>query len=203
MVTINHEIDHLPYTDIPITGTERANVQNLINNELNETRTNDHHQPPQHPMVDNLVPLPETSSVNSLSLQEIERYEHELEDNEDFEGPIITGIDTERYEDAQESDKVYENLYYSSNEVSNLSALVQNADSVANTNHQYYQQLNGIHQDLDKNVEKKRKQINDVNVLRKKRQTVDFQPVNDYLNNRWKDGIKSVVDLGIERAMND
>lgn len=154
-------------------------------------------------MVDNLVPLPETSSVNSLSLQEIERYEHELEDNEDFEGPIITGIDTERYEDAQESDKVYENLYYSSNEVSNLSALVQNADSVANTNHQYYQQLNGIHQDLDKNVEKKRKQINDVNVLRKKRQTVDFQPVNDYLNNRWKDGIKSVVDLGIERAMND
>ena len=37
MVTINHEIDHLPYTDIPITGTERANVQNLINNELNES----------------------------------------------------------------------------------------------------------------------------------------------------------------------
>lgn len=226
MVTINHEVlDHLPYTDMPIIGSERAAVEQLISHELDMSRTSDRHQPPQHSMVDSLVPLPDNGSAPSLALKEIERYENELEDHEDLEGnagtstnvsgsgssqgPIIQGIDSDRYIDGSsvantDSDaKVYESLYYSLNEVSNLSALVQNADDVAGVNQQYYEDLNSMHQHMTENVDKKRKQVNEINSLRKKRQTVDFKPVNDYLANRWKDGIKSVVDLGIEAATNE
>jgi hypothetical protein len=60
-----------------------------------------------------------------------------------------------------------------------------------------------MREDFSDNLNQKRRLVDQVNMVRKKRQLVDFKPVNDYLNERWRDGIKSVVDLGIEAARMD
>lgn len=154
-----------------------------------------------HPQMEELVPLPDSSSPNSLALQAIERYENENgEDNE--ESHIIDGIDMERYigfvdSSDEKNVKYFESLYYAINESNNLSTMSQNIDEFANINQQYLEQLNQLHSQLHSSLDKKRKQVEQVNVLRKKRQT-DFKPVNDYLNERWKDGLKSVIDLSVE-----
>lgn len=227
MVTINHEvIDHLPCmylkdfflcllitnlpdTDIPISTEERDHVEELIRNEIQH---NDHSQ--LHPLVNTLVPLSLTGS-NSLSLAEIERYEEEMSQAGEpgvKEGTqIITGIESFDFEvlrdqstNSEDYDKkLLENLYFAINENSNLVLLQQNGESLKQLNIQYEEEIRALESQLSGSLERKRKQVEEINILRKKRQVNDFEPVNNYLMERWKDGIKSVVDLGVESARLD
>ncbi|KAK7681288.1 hypothetical protein QCA50_015675 [Cerrena zonata] len=155
MVIINYEpLEHLPYIDEPITEQERHNVEQLLRLEL-ANNENGGDSNGLHPLVNEVIPLPNPnrSTPSPLLMQEIERYEQE-----------------EDTDDEQEPDR-------------RLS--------------------NDLKEDQHEQLTRKRQQIEDINVIRKKRQVVDFKPVNDYLNDRWKDGIKSVVDLGIESARMD
>lgn len=195
-------------TDIPISNTERETVENLIRTELihdqRYQQSLNAHNNDLHPRLEELVPLPNTettASPSSLSMQAIERYENEnVEENEDVH--IIEGVDMDRYlgftDSSDEANvKYYESLYYAINESNNLSTMSQNIEEFANVNQQYLEQLDQIQNQLSSNLDKKRKNIEQVNILRKKRQN-DFKPVNDYLNERWKDGLKSVIDLSVE-----
>ncbi|KAK6454510.1 uncharacterized protein RJT20DRAFT_136863 [Scheffersomyces xylosifermentans] len=183
---------------------------------------------PMHPLVDQILPLPtplnSRLSPTPLLNQEIERYEQEQwdEDDDDEEAHKIMdrGIDLSKYsefirspssyepQEGSSSDDIhYNNLYttlsYASLQERNIALLMNNNQELMHLHQQHLQELNEIKEDYEVNVHSKRKKIEDVNVIRKKRQVVDFKPVNDYLNERWKDGIKSVVDLGIEASRMD
>lgn len=173
-----------------------------------------------HPLVTQILPLNNNNEGNlarPLLMQEIERYEQEQDEDEDIDdnngGIIQNGIDMSKYSEfstrsASGQEKIhYDNLYatlsYASLEKRNLSLLSQNEEQLRQLHEAHINDLTGIEQQYSEDLHKKRQSIEDINVLRKRRQVVDFKPVNDYLNDRWKDGIKSVVELGIEAQRMD
>lgn len=176
-----------------------------------------------HPLVAQILPLKENNEGNlarPLLMQEIERYEQEQEQEQDEEdidetnsGIIKNGIDMSKYSEFTSTDASgrknihYDNLYatlsYSSLQNRNLSLLSQNEEQIRQLQEHHLNDLSVIEEQYKEDLHKKRQSIEDINVLRKKRQVVDFKPVNDYLNDRWKDGIKTVVELGIEAQRMD
>lgn len=200
-----------------VTPDERTNVEQLVINEL-ETQTA---QPNNalHPLVDQMLPLrdnPEKNLSRPLLMQEIERYEQEQDDEDIDENNariIHDGIDMTKYSEftsANESggeDIRYDNLYatlsYSSLQNRNLSLLSQNEEQLEGLHEHHLNDLATIEEEYRQDLSKKRQRIEELNVYRKRRQVVDFKPVNDYLNDRWKDGLKSVVELGIEAKRMD
>lgn len=213
MVIINNEpIDHLPYIDDIVTPDERANVEQLVINEL-ETQTNQSNNA-LHPLVEQMLPLRvnnENNMSKPLLIQEIERYEQE-QDDEDIDETsakiLQDGIDMSKYSEftttnaSGREDIRYDNLYatlsYSLLQNRDLSLLSQNEQQLVQLQEHHISDLEMIEEEYRQDLSKKRQRIEEINVLRKRRQVVDFKPVNDYLNDRWKDGIKSVVELGIE-----
>mmetsp|Transcript_1751 Transcript_1751/g.1901 ORF Transcript_1751/g.1901 Transcript_1751/m.1901 type:complete len:223 (-) Transcript_1751:705-1373(-) len=218
MVIINNEpIDHLPYIDDIVTSDERANVERLVINEL-ETQTNQSNNE-LHPLVEQMLPLRDNNENNMskpLLIQEIERYEQE-QDDEDIDETsakiLQDGIDMSKYSEftttnaSGREDIRYDNLYatlsYSLLQNRDLSLLSQNEQQLIQLQEHHISDLETIEEEYRQDLSKKRQRIEEINVLRKRRQVVDFKPVNDYLNDRWKDGIKSVVELGIEAKRMD
>lgn len=47
-------------------------------------------------------------------------------------------------------------------------------------------------------VDRKRRNTHEIEEQRKKQQ-LDFAPVEDYLEQQWQNGVKSMVDVGLER----
>lgn len=204
--------------DEPITEQERHNVEQLIRLEL-ANNENGGDSNGLHPLVNEVIPLPNPnrSTPSPLLMQEIERYEQE-EDTDDEQEPdrrLSNGIDLSRYSnfnddglnDNDDDNINYNNLYstlsYSMLHERNLTLMNENNEQLAQLEQNHLSQLSDLKEDQHEQLTRKRQQIEDINVIRKKRQVVDFKPVNDYLNDRWKDGIKSVVDLGIESARMD
>lgn len=79
----------------------------------------------------------------------------------------------------------------------------QNEEQLEGLHEHHLNDLATIEEEYRQDLSKKRQRIEELNVYRKRRQVVDFKPVNDYLNDRWKDGLKSVVELGIEAKRMD
>lgn len=184
---------------------------------------------PLHPLVDQILPLPSGPrhlSPSPMLTHEIERYEEEDDELDLDDEPKILhgGIDTSRYsefvsapensnfdESIKQSNSndtinyndIYTTLSYASLQERNLELVLRNYLDLSVNQQQHLQELTQMREDFSDNLNQKRRLVDQVNVVRKKRQLVDFKPVNDYLNERWRDGIKSVVDLGIEAARMD
>lgn len=172
-----------------------------------------------HPLVDQMLPLRDDNERNlsrPLLMQEIERYEQEQDDEDIDESNariIQDGIDMRKYSEftsTNESggedirhDNLYATLSYSSLQNRNLSLLSQNEEQLEGLQEHHLKDLETIEDEYRQDLKKKRQRIEELNVYRKRRQVVDFKPVNDYLNDRWKDGLKSVVELGIEAKRMD
>lgn len=172
-----------------------------------------------HPLVEQMLPLRDNNENNMskpLLIQEIERYEQE-QDDEDIDETsakiLQDGIDMSKYSEftttnaSGREDIRYDNLYatlsYSLLQNRDLSLLSQNEQQLIQLQEHHISDLETIEEEYRQDLSKKRQRIEEINVLRKRRQVVDFKPVNDYLNDRWKDGIKSVVELGIEAKRMD
>lgn len=200
-----------------VTLDERTNVEQLVINEL-ETQTNQINNT-LHPLVEQMLPLRENSESNlsrPLLMQEIERYEQE-QDDEDIDETnakiLQDGIDMTKYSEFTSTnasggeDIRYDNLYatlsYSLLQNRDLSLLSQNEQQLEQLQEHHISNLATIEEEYKQDLSNKRQRIEEINVLRKRRQVVDFKPVNDYLNDRWKDGIKSVVELGVEAKRMD
>lgn len=196
MVIIGFEpLDDLAYVDGGITVEERRNVETLINQEVQQTE-----QATLHPRVEELLPLRSRPMLH----QEMERYEEE-EEPETERG----GVDMSRYSEFDNDegdihyDKIYTTLSYSVLQSRNLALHEQNHQQISNLQNSHMEAVSEMNEQSNERLHEKRQRIDDINVIRKKRQLVDFKPVNDYLNDRWKDGIKSVVDLGMEATIKD
>lgn len=170
-----------------------------------------------HPMVEQLLPL-SNNRVRPALLHEIERYEDE-DDNEDMNmndydsihkqprGIISGGIDLSRYAEFAGSDdnsinynSMYATLSYAMIQDRNLDLLQQNESSLRSLQEHAISGVQNQCEEYLVNLTRKRKTIDDINSERKRKQESGFKPVNDYLNERWKEGLKSAVDMSVEAA---
>lgn len=146
-----------------------------------------------HPLVDQLLPL--SSNMDRLSPP--------LNNEEDPEGEV-QGISMARYADFGDDlsinyTRMYTTLSYLVLRERSSSLLASNEVQLRQSQQAHLADLLGIEAQYADEVERKRHMVDEINETRKKRQ-VDFQPVEEYLLQRWQDGVRSMVDLGIERA---
>ncbi|KAG7661481.1 uncharacterized protein J8A68_005059 [[Candida] subhashii] len=178
------------------------------------------HQQNMHPLVDQLLPLPASNVPSSLLAREVLRYEEESEEDDDDTNnppPILMegGIDLSRYTDFNSNNSVispterevdinynqmYTTLEYAHLQQRNLNVMLKNKQELSQLQSQHLQQLQEIDQDLQQRIGDKRQMIDDIEQTRKKRQVDDFKPVGDYLQQQWRDGIESCVEMSIEGA---
>lgn len=176
-----------------------------------------------HPRVDQILPMSNnhltTPETTPRLLQEIERYEEEhiedtheemLENNNHGLPQIVRGgIDMSRYSEFTDSngqiqyDNLYSTLSYAILQGRNLDMVSDHQEDLLRAQQLHLQNLQGVQAQVESTLERKRERVDEVNEQRKRRQLVDFKPVNDYLQERWKDGIRSVIDLGIEAGKLD
>lgn len=202
------------------TVEERAHVERLIREELagnpataasvsRATSPNsEHSNPPLHPLVSQMLPL-EPSHSTPILLQDIERYEEEEPDDEegDQQHSIVNGIDMSKYTEFADAndeihyDRLYTTLSHSMIQERNLGIASSQQGNIVNQQAGHLQKIRKFHDDMASDLQSKRESVDEINHERKRRQIVDFKPVNDYLQRRWKDGLKNVVDLGIETAI--
>ncbi|CCH45329.1 Pre-mRNA-splicing factor [Wickerhamomyces ciferrii] len=177
---MNYEpLDSLPYIDQDITDQERQSVERLILDELKSTDISKIHS-----KVDELYPLPEPSSIVS-NIKE-----------EQFSDPDFTlgGIDLSKYSNLDDLESLQNSIVFT--DLRNKSLKLANKFGknqwlLGNDLHQY------SNEQISEELQNKRRKINDINYERKQIQ-LEAKPVIDYLEQRWQQGIKSNVDIGVE-----
>jgi pre-mRNA-splicing factor SPF27 len=198
MVSANLEpLDHLPYLEESITAEERAEVEQLIQIEL----TN-HLNQRLHPRVDTLLPLPihDHQSLplgNNNDLLNNRFDEDDDMDDDDAPPPLIHGIDSQRYQDTSDINHIYTTLSYSTLQQRNDLLATQNMTQFTQDYEDHLSHLQSLNLSYEECLSRKRKAIDALNIVRKKKQ-LEATSVNDYLQDRWKEGLKTVVDLGVE-----
>lgn len=197
------------YADIDdeITPRERERVEALVNEQSVPASS-------LHPSVDRLLPL--SSSLDRhlppcALLNDIERYEAELKDHEEdgtaAEPSTILKhpISLSRYTDFEHDgvidyNAMYTALSYAILRDRNSSFDAQNRSATQALEEGHLETLNNLVASLKSLISQKRERIDDFESARKKRQ-LDFQPVNEFLSQSWRDGITAMVDAGLDRRL--
>ncbi|KAJ8143061.1 hypothetical protein OY671_003812 [Metschnikowia pulcherrima] len=187
-------VDYLPFIDGEITDAERQAVEQLIRAEM-PAETG-----PLHPMVGTIMPLSEN---RSLLMRDMAQFE-----SEDVGGVVPDtflpgGITMDRYTDFGPDDDVdyarmYTSLSYSILRERNAQMGVENANERAQAQKAVNERLAELEKAQKSVLSRKRANVEELKSARQTKQA-QFQPVNGYLEQRWKDGIKHMVDLGIDK----
>ncbi|KAM9905900.1 hypothetical protein OXX79_001878 [Metschnikowia pulcherrima] len=187
-------VDYLPFIDGEITDAERQAVEQLIRAEM-PAETG-----PLHPMVGTIMPLSEN---RSLLMRDMAQFE-----SEDVGGVVPDtflpgGITMDRYTDFGPDDDVdcarmYTSLSYSILRERNAQMGVENATERAQAQKAAHERLVELEKAQKSVLSRKRANVEELKSARHTKQA-QFQPVNGYLEQRWKDGIKHMVDLGIDK----
>lgn len=196
----------IPYTNLPViddavTAHELQAVELLIRN---ERATQVHNTTQEHPMVSQILPL--RHSFDSSLMRDIEQYESENSPIQEPQGHILPQtITMDRYtefggDNDRDYDRVYTTLSYSAMRERSASLMAQNQHHLENSQQTHLQELELLAQSYYHQAERKRVRAEDLNEIRKKRQ-YDFEPVNTYLEHRFEEGVGSMIDVGIERTL--
>ena len=164
-----------------------------------------------HPLVDKIVSQEDGNVTASWSLlgKEVEKLEFDYGDNDNDEiRNIINGVDMFRYSEFSTSanelinyDRMYTAYSYTLLHQRNMKILLENIHKARASSQLHLQELEAIRDEYDTNLSRKRKEIQDLNNERKRRQVEQFKPLGDFLENKWKGTLKSLVDLGIQRQI--
>lgn len=171
-MAINHEqLEVLPYLAYEITPEERSQVEKLIQVELSRQNTS-----VPHPLLD-------------------QNYVEDEDEDEDDERDHVSGIDISRYSDTLTS-SLYTTMSYAILQSRNDETLT--AAQYSATYSQHIQRLISLNDSVESTIGSKRKALQELNTQRKKLHE-DHQSLNGYLSEQWKEAVKSVVNLGVER----
>lgn len=181
-MVINYEQQELLPHLHEITPQERSQVEALVQTELSHQNTSR-----LHPQLDNL-PIP-TSLLNERYLEEDE------EDDENDSKLDMLGIDMSRYTDTSISN-LYTSMSYAVLQSRNDDLLTPSQYSA--TYSQHIQRLLDANTTVESSIGAKRKALEELNTQRKKLHE-NHDSLNGYLSEQWKESLKSVVDLGVER----
>ncbi|PVH21113.1 hypothetical protein CXQ85_000078 [Candidozyma haemuli] len=211
MLTHFDTIDSLPYIDYGITPQERRRVDELVQQEVAQLNTDD-----MHPAVGPMLPLSsnmERFRRRPQAAEPTSGYERDDEDNIAPQSSLPQGIDMSRYTDFHDEEdndadsdnaeninheRMYTSLAYSMLRERNASLALQNDESVNSIRNTHLDSLSKTESSYQNELERKRQRVEEINEARKKRQ-IDFQPVNEYLEEKWHDGINSMIDMGIHK----
>lgn len=194
MVSINYEpLEHMPYLEESITPEERSQVEQLIQIELSNQYG--HHRNHLHPHIDTVLPIPELPLSNRLLDHKFEEDE-DMEEGEEEDNKLEhSGIDMSRYTDTSKPDNIYTTMSYSVLQARNDDLVTESQYRASCAQH--INNLSLLNQACDSSINNKRKALDDLNLNRKKLH-MNQENLNSYLNDQWKDGLKSVVDIGVE-----
>lgn len=139
-------------------------------------------------------------------MNDVERFEAEYHSEDEYPQTIIGNpISLNRYTEFEHDggtdfDAMYTALSYSILRERNSKNALDNLKELAEPEQMHHANLMDIKAELENACARKRQHIDDVEDARKKRQ-LDFQSVNDYLSQEWRDGITSMVDAGLEKRL--
>jgi len=165
--------------DQDITDEERYDVEKLILQELKSTDLNK-----IHPKVDELYPLPEAHKLISQITTE------ELEDPNFSLG----GIDLSDYSNLENPESLQKSLVFTSLRNKSLRIASKFGKNQWLISNDLFEESNN---QIREEVQNKKRKIDEINYERKSMQ-LEAKPVIDYLEDRWNQGIKNNVDIGIE-----
>lgn len=161
-----------------------------------------------HPLVGELAPLSEN---RSLLMRHVGAHELEDPNGEVPDTFFPAGIKMERYsdfingdmeddgdEENIDHDKMYTALLYSVLRERNAQLGVDNAEERARAASLMNENIQALDNSQRIALLRKRDRVDEINSQRQAKQ-VQFHPVQGYLEHRWKDGIKNLVDVGIEK----
>lgn len=183
MVGLQYEgVDHLPYLDELITSEEREEVERLIQMELMRSRAS-----PPHPNTTSFVPPLSTLLLGS----QLDTFD----DDDDFEDDEFTlgGVDMAVYEVPS-----YTQLSHTLKHQQRTKVLAENAAGLEECGSQYFDLLAAMEGSLDEEIGRKRKQKEEVAMARKK-QATEYQRVSRYLEDKWREGVHSMVEVIIRQ----
>lgn len=184
MVSINYEpLEHLPYFEESITPEERSQVEQLIQIELSQQYGN---RDILHPHVETVLPIPQLS--NRLLDTKFD------EDDDMDEDEEVLGIDMLRYQDTT-TNNLYTTLSYSILQQRN-DALVKDKQYTASYQ-QHMENLLKLSNTTEASIGNKRQALEQLNGERKRMHDKQ-EGLNCYLKEQWKEGLRGVVDLGVE-----
>lgn len=81
-----------------------------------------------------------------------------------------------------------------------MNILLDNFENSSIVNNLIYLELNNLKsfdESLSLDLESKKRKLNDIKIQRK-RNCLEFKPINNFLINRWNEKIDEFVDVGIE-----
>lgn len=182
-------------------------MEELVQNEVAQLDTTQ-----VHPAAGPVLPL--SSSMDRFRRpQQGEQADQNDPEYDNAEPPVIQGIDMSRYTDFHDEDdndadsdnpdhtnqdRMYTALAYSMLRERNSRLALQNDGSMSSIREAHLELLLKTELLYRNELERKRRQVEDINDIRKKRQ-IDFQPINEHLEEKWHDGINSMIDMGIQR----
>ncbi|ODV97355.1 hypothetical protein PACTADRAFT_49084 [Pachysolen tannophilus NRRL Y-2460] len=179
--------DSLVYIDDEITQQEREEVNKLVTQELASFDVNK-----LYPSLENRY---EILLVRKNKVEPLKKK------NDEIIIPSIGGIDLTRYNnlttESNELDyaKLYTSLAHSMLRQRSLTISNFNNDIIVKNKWLLYNnQLSCYNSILKKELNKKRKAIDDINEQRKKLQ-LNYKPLDEYLQNKWREEIKACVDV--------
>lgn len=189
MVSIQYEgIEHLSCLDPLISAQERRQIEDLIQMEL------DRHQ--QHSPRDQehttQTPRPAGLDIPPLSSLLIAKLVEQLEDaGEEFDDEEFSlgAIDMGAYDNPD-----YVGLSHAMIDDNNIGVRHENLEGLRYGCELYLDGLMQLDAQLDSAIGEKRKQVDELELLRKKRAT-ELKRAKHYLDDRWRDGVHSVVEV--------
>lgn len=192
-------VDYLPYIDDEITELEKEIAESLVQEEFSKLDKNILNS--THKRVSQICTYQDkTSKYNSsllLQASEDDKFKSEIENGEG-----IGGIDLTMYSKVFNDDgTLNEELY---NITLNCTLMRQRSLEILQKygKNQYLifnDNLDNSNKLLEIEIDKKRKQIDEINQERK-RICTDFKPMNDYLKDKWKDSLNNLITTSVECA---
>lgn len=169
--------------DPSVTPEELYAVEQLVQRELAQLAPLG-----PHPQA-GLLPL-STASPRPLLLLDIERLEQEDEER--------AGISMDRYTQfGDDPRRMYTAVSYAVLRERNAALHAQNAADVVRAQQAYVELLAQLDLAYQQQLRRKRSRADELTEERKRRQG-DFEPVAGYLEELWQEGIRNMVDMGLE-----
>lgn len=183
---IESQLDSLPYLDPTPSEDEVVSAKELIEEEFKKSGYSNEQQHPS------LFPINEKSYITPLLQEELRTRERG--------GKIENGIDLDRYTNLYDDkgkldlNRAFVALAYTKTRLENLTLLGEyGKNQWLIGNDQLEQNLKQLEQDL----EEQNKILESIHNERKLKQQ-EASTTYEYLQTRWKNGLKSVVDVNVE-----
>lgn len=193
------------YENMVISDEQRSHIESMFLEEVGRFSPNQDIGLSQ--LKDDQKSSTESTCRDSALMLEVKKYEAKHMDSNDDDFTIIYGIDMDRYSkfETDERDQDYKNLdnlrvtlEYAQLYERNLSLYLENERANYHAQSHVVTGLKELLSEYDFAISRKRMRIQELEDERKRKKGDEYQRKYQYLQERWNEGIKAIVEMGIE-----